>query len=76
MAEPRRDDFPNNFVGDLAYTERGWLRDPSWTMPQIESSIGDNAGRRQPRLRAVTDLRVAPTRRRLALYAARVFRPC
>ena len=23
MAEPRRDDFPNHFVGDLVHTERG-----------------------------------------------------
>jgi hypothetical protein len=25
VAEPRRDDFPNNFVGDLVPTERGWV---------------------------------------------------
>jgi hypothetical protein len=25
VAEPRRDEFPNNFVGDLAHTDRGWV---------------------------------------------------
>lgn len=25
MAEPRRDEFPNNYVGDLVPTERGWV---------------------------------------------------
>ena len=25
MAESRRDEFPNNFVGDLVPTERGWV---------------------------------------------------
>ena len=25
MAEPPRDEFPNNFVGDLVPDERGWV---------------------------------------------------
>ena len=25
VAEPRRDEFPNNFVGDLVHTDRGWV---------------------------------------------------
>jgi hypothetical protein len=25
VAEPQRDDFPNNFVGDLVPTDRGWV---------------------------------------------------
>jgi len=25
MAEPRRDAFPNNYVGDLVPTDRGWV---------------------------------------------------
>ena len=30
MADRRRDDFPNNFVGDLVKTGRGWVVVP-WT---------------------------------------------
>jgi hypothetical protein len=26
MTEPGRDDFPNNFVGDLVHTDRGWAK--------------------------------------------------
>src|SRR5271156_5753461 len=33
MAEPRRDDFPNNFVGDLVHTERGWVVVPPTACP-------------------------------------------
>ena len=30
LAEPR-DEFPNNFVGDLVHTERGWVVNlPGW----------------------------------------------
>jgi len=25
VADPRRDEFPNNFVGDLVHTDRGWV---------------------------------------------------
>jgi hypothetical protein len=25
VAEPRRDEFPNNYVGDLVHSERGWV---------------------------------------------------
>jgi hypothetical protein len=27
MAEPRRDEFPNNYVGDLVRTHRGKVRE-------------------------------------------------
>ena len=33
MAEPRRDDFPNNFVGDLVQDERGWVVVPPTCWP-------------------------------------------
>ena len=33
MAEPRRDDFPNHFVGDLVHTERGWVVVPPTCCP-------------------------------------------
>ena len=33
VAEPRRDEFPNNFVGDLVPTERGWVVVPPTRCP-------------------------------------------
>ncbi|MGB8208270.1 MAG: hypothetical protein WCF69_11770 [Mycobacterium sp.] len=33
MAEPRRDKFSNNFVGDLVWTERGWTVVPPTCCP-------------------------------------------
>jgi hypothetical protein len=33
MADPRRDEFPNNYVGDLVYTERGWVVVPPKCCP-------------------------------------------
>ena len=33
MAKPRRDDFPNHFVGDLVPTERGWEVVPATCCP-------------------------------------------
>jgi hypothetical protein len=33
VAGPRRDDFPNNFVGDLVKTERGWVVVPPTCCP-------------------------------------------
>jgi hypothetical protein len=33
MAEPRRDEFPNNFVGNLVWTERGWTVVPPTCCP-------------------------------------------
>jgi integrase len=48
VAKPRRDDFPNNFVGDLVPTERGWVvvpptccpdghaySDPGWSVSSV-----------------------------------------
>ena len=33
MADPRRDNFPNNFVGDLVPTEHGWVVVPPTCCP-------------------------------------------
>jgi hypothetical protein len=33
MAEPRRDEFPNNFMGNLVWTERGWTVVPPTCRP-------------------------------------------
>jgi hypothetical protein len=33
VAIPRRDDFPNHFVGDLVPTERGWVVVPPTCCP-------------------------------------------
>lgn len=33
MAESPRDEFPNNFVGDLVHTERGWVVVPPTACP-------------------------------------------
>ena len=33
VAEPKRDDFPNNFVGDLVPTEHGWVVVPPTCCP-------------------------------------------
>jgi hypothetical protein len=33
VAEPPRDEFPNNFVGDLVHTERGWVVVPPMCCP-------------------------------------------
>jgi len=33
VAGPRRDDFPNNYVGDLVQTERGWTVVPPTCCP-------------------------------------------
>jgi hypothetical protein len=33
VADRRRDDFPNNFVGDLVRTERGWVVVPPTCCP-------------------------------------------
>jgi hypothetical protein len=54
VAEPRRDDFPNNFVGDLLHTERGWVvvpptacpaghdyTDSGWAVSSVWCSCGD-----------------------------------
>jgi hypothetical protein len=54
VAEPRRDDFPNNFVGDLVATDRGWVvvpptccvnghayTDPGWKVAAVWCSCGD-----------------------------------
>jgi hypothetical protein len=48
VAAPQRDDFPNNFVGDLVPTERGWTvvpptcclaghdyGDPGWSVSSV-----------------------------------------
>ena len=48
VAEPKRDDFPNNFVGALVPTERGWVvvqptccpdghdySDPGWSVSAV-----------------------------------------
>jgi hypothetical protein len=48
VADRRRDDFPNNFVGDLVKTERGWTvvpptcclaghdyGDPGWSVSSV-----------------------------------------
>ncbi|HEY2085723.1 MAG TPA: hypothetical protein VGH54_06805 [Mycobacterium sp.] len=37
MAAPRRDDFPNNFVGDLVPPERGWVVVPPTCCPDGHS---------------------------------------
>jgi hypothetical protein len=37
VAEPRRDEFPNNFVGDLVQTERGWTVVPPTCCPDGHS---------------------------------------
>ena len=34
MADRRRDDFPNNFVGDLVKTDRGWVVVPPTCCPE------------------------------------------
>lgn len=34
MAEHRRDDFPNHFVGDLVATDRGWVVVPPTCCPE------------------------------------------
>lgn len=33
MAKPRRAEFPNNFVGNLVWTERGWTVVPPTCCP-------------------------------------------
>jgi hypothetical protein len=33
MANSRRDDFPNHFVGDLVQTQRGWVIVPPTGCP-------------------------------------------
>jgi hypothetical protein len=33
VADSRRDDFPNNFVGDLVPTDRGWIVVPPTCCP-------------------------------------------
>jgi hypothetical protein len=33
VAKSRRDDFPNNYVGDLVPTERGWVVVPPTCCP-------------------------------------------
>jgi hypothetical protein len=33
VAEPPRDEFPNNFVGDLVHDERGWVVVPPTYCP-------------------------------------------
>ncbi len=33
VADPRRDNFPNNFVGDLVPTEHGWMVVPPTCCP-------------------------------------------
>jgi len=53
VADPR-DEFPNNFVGDLVHTERGWVvvpptccpdghayTDPGWKVAAVWCSCGD-----------------------------------
>ena len=52
VAEPRRDEFPNNFVGDLVHTERGWVvvpptccpdghayNDPGWSVSSVWAGL-------------------------------------
>jgi hypothetical protein len=34
VAEPRRDDFPNNYIGDLMRGERGWVVVPPTGCPE------------------------------------------
>jgi hypothetical protein len=54
VAEPR-DDFPNNYVGDLVPTERGWVvvpptccpvghvyTDPGWSVSSVWSTCNDS----------------------------------
>lgn len=38
MPQPRRDDFPNNFVGDLVRTDRGWVVVPPTCCPDGHES--------------------------------------
>jgi hypothetical protein len=56
VAESPRDDFPNNFVGDLVQTERGWVVAPPTTCPD-----GHDYMRRSLRAALPADLsRVTP----------------
>jgi len=34
VAGPRREDFPNNFVGDLVHTDRAWVVVPPTCCPE------------------------------------------
>jgi hypothetical protein len=43
MAVPRRDDFPNNFVGDLVHDERGWVVVPPTCCPDADK-LGGGGG--------------------------------
>jgi hypothetical protein len=38
VAKPRRDDFPNNYVGDLVETPRGWVVVPPTACPDGHDS--------------------------------------
>jgi hypothetical protein len=40
VADPRRDDFPNHFVGDLVPTERGWVVVPPTCCPDGHAYSG------------------------------------
>jgi hypothetical protein len=41
VANPRRDDFPNNYVGDLVRTDRGWVVVPPTCCPDGHSYSED-----------------------------------
>jgi hypothetical protein len=54
VIEPRRDDFPNHFVGDLVETHHGWVvvpptccpgghnyRDPGWSVSSVWCTCND-----------------------------------
>jgi hypothetical protein len=54
MSRPRRDEFPNHFVGDLVRTERGWVvvpptccpdshpySDPGWSVSSVWCACND-----------------------------------
>jgi hypothetical protein len=36
VEEPRRDEFPNNYVDDLVHTERGWV------VPHVHHCVDDD----------------------------------
>lgn len=47
---------PSNVTPQQANTICGWLRDPSWTMPQIESSTGDMMADDNPSFKGTPDV--------------------
>jgi hypothetical protein len=43
VAGPRRDDFPNNYVGDLVHDERGWVVVMRWNEMWLSGTYFDLA---------------------------------